>query len=115
MVKIGGRTAWRVSDRLFKDARTKNKKGQDIGIETKGRDISQKTIKGFICDLLCDTQCTLREDILREIIKKNPDFTDTKIRESLTDIATNTDLLYGGTCSCECEDIKILLPKLMSE
>lgn len=100
MVKVGGRTAWRVSDDLFKNTDIAKDRGIDIG---------KTPIKDYLCSNQCAVFCGLRKDVIMELIKKRPDLTSTAVREQLTDLKTVTDILDGGKCICECEDIKDLV------
>lgn len=104
MVKVGGRTAWRVSDNLFKTT--------PIGVD-KGTKIGGGKIKDYLCVQLCSVFCDIREKVLIELIKTRPDLTSTAVGENLTDLKTATDLLAGGDCECECENIKDILTKVM--
>lgn len=86
----GGRTAHRVSSRLFSQSQIQSK-------------IPNQIPANIICTNLCKVFCDYRQTILDEMQKSRPDMANNVFREALTDIGTCSDFLYGGQCECDCK------------
>lgn len=84
---MGGRSSHRVGVKLF--ATNPLKKAP--------------VVPASVCKGLCEIFCKDRDDIVDELIKVYPDPTINTVREPLTDIVTERDLLSAGKCSCTCD------------
>ena len=89
MVKRGGRTVIRTTEDVFGTRPVKSVSGG-------------ATVGAKFCQGVQEVYCQRRLELLRELIRPQPDHT--KIGESYVDFKSASDMLEGGKCSLQCEE-----------
>jgi hypothetical protein len=87
MATMGGRSAFRVGTKLFATSPLKK----------------APVVAPSVCKGMCEVFCRDRDIIVDEFIKIDPDPSINIVREALTDVAVEKDILSAGKCSCTCD------------
>jgi len=93
MPTSGGRTAFRVSSDMFVTSPLKTK-------------VPNVIPANMVCKGLCEVFCGYKKIVVDELIKGRPDLSINIVREALTDLTTASDLLGGGQCECDCDNLR---------
>lgn len=89
---MGGRSAYRVGTKLFATSPLQTKAVQVIPANS-------------VCKGLCEVFCNDRDKIAYEFKKETPDPNINDVREALTDVQLEKDILSAFKCDCRCKPL----------